>query len=368
MNIQIEIQRLIKSLSQVIGVVEKRQTLPILGNILLNQSNGLLTLVGTDLETEITTQIDNVSGQDGAATVSARKLYDICRSLPEDAQIKLELGSDGKMKVNAGKSQFTLQTLPADNFPKLETSDWDYEFSISEPNLSGLFARTSFAMAQQDVRYFLNGLLLEINTGKLRAVATDGHRLARSEIDIQGVEADRVQRILPRKAVLEMTRFLSDDEDQSAKIDINPGHIRVRSGNLIFISKLIDGRFPDYEKVIPNNLSRHLNVPRQALIEILSRVAILSNEKFRGVSITLENGVLRVSSHNPDQEEASDEMPIDYQGETVEIGFNVGYLLEALKVLSSNDVDFGLQDPNTSCTVNAPDDEDTLYLIMPMRL
>ncbi len=368
MNIYIETQKLLRPLSQVIGVVEKRQTLPILGNVLLQQTDGVLTLVGTDLETELTTSISDVKGEDGATTVSARKLYDICRSLPEDSEVQLELGSDNKMKVSAGKSRFTLQTLPAGDFPKLETSDWDYEFELPEPALSGLLAKTAFAMAQQDVRYFLNGLLLEINTGKLRAVATDGHRLARSEIDIEGVEAERVQRIVPRKAVLEMTRFLSDSDSQSAKIDINPGHLRVRSDNLVFISKLIDGRFPDYEKVIPNNLSRHLNLNRKSLIEILSRAAILSNEKFRGVSIMLENGVLRVSSHNPDQEEAMDEMAVEYDGDPVEIGFNVGYLLEALRVLTSEVVDFGLQDSNTSCTVTELDDEDTLYLIMPMRL
>lgn len=368
MNINIIKEILEQPLSQIVGIVEKRQTLPILGNVYLELIDNKLTLVGSDLETEITTRVDNVSGSNGKTTVSARKLYDICRSLPAESSLSLEMEGDNKMTVKAGKSRFSLQTLDANDFPRLEETSWKHELSISQQQLNQLFTKTSFSMAQQDVRYFLNGLLLEIHGDHILSVATDGHRLAKTQLLANNPEIDLVQSIVPRKAVLEIAKFLDANSDEKVSFKLNASHILVQSGNFMFISKLIDGRFPDYEKVIPANLDKHVLIDRANLIEILSRAAILSNEKFGGVSLSLTKNTLKVASHNPDQEHANDEMEVDYSGEDIEIGFNVNYLMEALKACDSKTIDLGLLDPNTSCTFHAADDAETLYLIMPMRL
>ncbi len=368
MNINIQKETLEKPLSQIIGVVEKRQTLPILGNVYLELKQSVLTLVGSDLETEITTRVEGVEGSDCKTTVSARKLYDICRSLPNESQLSLIIEQDNKMIVKAGKSRFTLQILGADNYPRLEETHWKHEFSLSQNQLNNLLTHTSFSMAQQDVRYFLNGLLIEIHDNYILSVATDGHRLAKTQVMIDPLGIDQVQSIIPRKAVIEIGKFLDAGSDDPVSIKLNASHILIQSGNFIFISKLIDGRFPDYEKVIPANLDKHIIINRENLINILSRAAILSNEKFRGVSLSVDNNILQVRSHNPDQEHAKDEMEVSYSGEAIEIGFNVNYLLEALKACHSENIDLGLLDPNTSCTFHAQESADTLYLIMPMRL
>lgn len=368
MNINIQKETLEKPLAQVIGVVEKRQTLPILGNVFMELNQGTLTLVGSDLETEITTRVDNVSGQDGKTTVSAKKLFDICRSLKNEALLTLVTESDNKMVVSAGKSRFTLQTLSADDYPRLEETHWKHEFSIQQKQLNRLLTKTSFSMAQQDVRYFLNGLLLEIHNDHILSVATDGHRLAKTQVNVNDTGVEFVQSIVPRKAVLEIGKFLDAGSEDLVDVKLNTSHISIKSGNFMFISKLIDGRFPDYEKVIPANLDKHIIIGRENLIEILGRAAILSNEKFRGVSLKVENNLLQVRSHNPDQEHAKDEMEVSYSENPIEIGFNVSYLLEALRACDSESIDLGLLDPNTSCTFHAEGSSDTLYLIMPMRL
>ncbi|MCL4137687.1 UNVERIFIED_CONTAM: hypothetical protein GTU68_051544 [Idotea baltica] len=368
MNINILKETLEQPLSQIVGVVEKRQTLPILGNVYLELFDNKLTMVGSDLETEITTRVDNVSGSDGKTTVSARKLFDICRSLPAESNLSLVVEEDSKMVVKAGKSRFTLQTLSADDFPRLEETNWKHELSLSQKQLSQLLTRTSFSMAQQDVRYFLNGLLIEIHSDQILSVATDGHRLAKTQLELSNPTIDLVQSIVPRKAVLEISKFLDSGSDDLVSFKLNASHILIQSGNFLFISKLIDGRFPDYEKVIPANLDKHVLIDRANLIDILSRAAILSNEKFRGVSLAVSQNTLKVASHNPDQEHATDEMEVEYSGDDIEIGFNVNYLMEALKACDSKTIDLGLLDPNTSCTFHAADNADTLYLIMPMRL
>ena len=368
MNINIKKETLEKPLSQVIGVVEKRQTLPILGNVYLELNQSVLTLIGSDLETEITTKVENIEGADGKTTVSARKLYDICRSLPNESQLSLIIEQDNKMIVKAGKSRFTLQTLSAENYPRLEETHWKHEFNLSQKQLNNLLTRTSFSMAQQDVRYFLNGLLIEIHDDHILSVATDGHRLAKTQVMVEPLGIELVQSIIPRKAVIEIGKFLDANSDDLVNVKLNTSHISIQSGNFMFISKLIDGRFPDYEKVIPANLDKHIIINRENLINILNRAAILSNEKFRGVSLSVDNNVLQVRSHNPDQEHAKDEMEVSYENEAIEIGFNVNYLLEALKACNSENIDLGLLDPNTSCTFHAQESADTLYLIMPMRL
>lgn len=368
MNINIQKETLEQPLSQIIGVVEKRQTLPILGNVYLELENNTLVLVGSDLETEITTRVDNIGGDNGKTTVSARKLYDICRALPKESMLSLVVEQDNKMVVKAGKSRFTLQTLSADDYPRLEETQWKHEFNLSQKQLNSLLTRTSFSMAQQDVRYFLNGLLLEIHDDYIISVATDGHRLAKTQIVVDPLGIDIVQSIVPRKAVLEIGKFVSSESNEDVSVKLNGSHISIQSGNFLFISKLIDGRFPDYEKVIPANLDKHIMINRENLINILSRAAILSNEKFRGVSLSVDNNVLEVRSHNPDQEHAKDEMEVSYSDTAIEIGFNVNYLLEALKACESEEIDLGLLDPNTSCTFHGAESDETLYLIMPMRL
>jgi len=366
MKLKIERERLLKPLGNVSSIVEKRQTLPILGNVYLKLSGDELALTGTDLETEVIARISGVDGEAGECTVAARKLHDICRALPEDAELEVQAKAD-KVVVRSNRSRFTLQALPAADFPRVEAQQWETGFTIPQNALQKLLERTAFAMAQQDVRYYLNGCLLEVSGAGLRVVATDGHRLAKSEIKLGTEVAVKRQVIVPRKAVLELVRFLNDSDEEVA-VELNPNHIRVSGDNWVFTSKLIDGRFPDYEKVIPKGLDIHLILNREMLHDLLARTAILTNEKFRGVRLALSTGRLVVSAHNPDQEEASDEMQVNYTGESVEIGFNVSYLMDALKALSTEDIDFGLQDPSSSCTLTAPKDTSALYLVMPMRL
>lgn len=366
MKLKIERDRLLRPLGHVSGVVEKRQTLPILGNVYIKQERNTLTLVGTDLETEVLARVAEVEGEDGECTVTARKFYDICRMLPEAATISVVNEGDRTI-ITSGRSRFSLQSLPAADFPRLEAENWEDSLEIGQGLLKSLLDKTAFSMAQQDVRYYLNGCLLEIGKSGIRVVATDGHRLAKSEFATTLDVSSQRQVIVPRKAVNELQRFL-DEGDESVKLDINPNHIRVSAGPWVFITKLIDGRFPDYEKVIPTSLETHLEISRLELSEILARTAILTNEKFRGVRLILKPGTMMVMANNPEQEEAVDEMPVEFDGPEVEIGFNVGYLMDALRALDGEQVDLGLQDANSSCTLNKPGDTSTLYLVMPMRI
>ncbi len=367
MKIQIEKSTLLPALSQVISVVEKRQTLPILGNVYIKTENGNLTLVGSDLETEITTGLENVKCDDGEITVSARKFFDICKALPDSSEIELH-AEDNKMKVQSGKSKFSLQTLAANEYPRLESTTWDMELTLTHKELSSLFSSTAFAMAQQDVRYFLNGLLLEIGEDAIKTVATDGHRLAKNEMNHSAALGEIRQSIIPRKAVQEIIKFVSADSDDNIHLKLNNSHISITSHNYRFISKLIDGRYPEYQKVIPNNLDKSIIVDKSHLAEILTRTAILSNEKFRGISVAFKPGVLVVTSRNPDHEEATDEMAIDYQGEEIEIGFNVNYLQDAIRECGSEKVHFFFKDPSTSGIIKEENNAEKLYVIMPMRI
>ena len=366
MNITISREDILKPLGYIAGVVERRQTLPILSNVLLRMEDGALWLTGTDLEVEVTSRVEGASGEGGEVTVGARKLMDICRALPEEAEIKIS--TDGaRALIRSGRSRFTLQTLPAEDFPRVETEQWEHELTGLDPAaLHRLLEKTAFAMAVQDVRYFLNGLLLELRAEALRAVATDGHRLAMSNLPMGASEEIR-QVIVPRKAVMELVRLLGDAEGEAA-LRLGTNHVRVEAGQVVFTSKLIDGRYPEYGKVIPVDLPVRVDLDRRIFRETLARAAILTNEKFRGVRLTLRPGTLVVTANNPDQEEASDEMEVDYNGSEVEVGFNVNYLLDALNALEGDRVDFELRDQNTSCILRSPEDPETLYLVMPMRL
>ena len=359
-------ESLLKPLQAVIGVVERRQTMPVLANVLLHAAEGVLSITATDLEVELVakSEVDSVK-EPGDITVPGRKLLDICRALPEGVDVSMNLKGD-RLTVQSGRSKFVLSTLPAAEFPVVEDIEANRELTIGQSDLRRLLDKTHFSMAQQDVRYYLNGLLLETGGGKLRAVATDGHRLALCDIALEGAESAGNQVIVPRKGVLELQRLLEGDE--VVQIALGGNHIRVEVGNIRFTSKLIDGRFPDYDRVIPATESNVLTGNREEIRHSLQRAAILSNEKYRGVRLVFNNGNIHVLANNPDQEEAEDEVEVNYDGDSMEIGFNVNYLLDALAAVDEETVEVGLVDPNSSCVVRAPGDESSLYVVMPMRL
>lgn len=366
MHITLQREDILKPLGYVAGVVEKRQTLPILSFILLRQEGNEVTFTGTDLEVEIVARVKTEHSANGELTLPARKLLDICRALPEGAVI--DIRKDGeKATVKSGKSRFSLLTLPSTDFPNIQASQWDHGINVSQTTLKSLLQQTHFCMAQQDTRYFLNGLLIELSGGRLRVVGTDGHRMATSESTLGASTQELKQAIVPRKGVHEFMRLLEDVSDP-VDLQFNANHVHARTANFMFTSKLIDGKYPDYTKVIPVAQSKSVRVEREVLRESLSRAAILSNEKYRGVRLTLANKGLKISAHNPEQEEAQEEISADYSGETMEIGFNVSYMLEAIGALQSQQVIIGLTDANSSCTISSPDTKTPLYVIMPMRL
>ncbi|NOY17164.1 MAG: DNA polymerase III subunit beta, partial [Gammaproteobacteria bacterium] len=331
MKITLSRSGLLKPLTYVSSVVEKRQTLPILSNVLLQfDGKSRLNLTGTDLEVEVITYCDQATGEAGELSINARKLFDITRALPEDSKISISTEENGRAVIRSGKSRFTVQTLPVDDFPKIETEQWSQVWKLPARTFKQALTRTAFAMAQQDVRFYLNGLLLVSEGEKLKTVATDGHRLAKTECPLTSRSTDTdIQAIVPRKAITELNHIMEDSETEIS-VNFNLNHIRVELDSVIFTSKLIDGRFPDYEKVIPKNQDKSLIIDRIALQNTLNRAAILTNEKFRGVRLIVNKDRMSVSANNPDQEEAFDEIDIEYTGDSVEIGFNVGYMLEAL--------------------------------------
>jgi DNA polymerase-3 subunit beta len=347
-------------------VVERRQTLPILSNVLIRLQQGELSLAGTDLEVEVIVKTRSAQGSDGELTVPARKLLDICRALPAQAKIDIKLEKE-KAVIKSGRSRFTLMVLPASDFPSIEAAQWERSITLPQKALKELLEKTQFCMAQQDVRYYLNGLLLEVGANKLRAVATDGHRMAMSEAPLGSHGEGDKQVIVPRKGVQELTRFL-ESSDETVDVLLGSNHLRVVFPNLTFTSKLIDGRFPDYNKVIPQKQTILLKLDRDLFRETLNRAAILSNEKYRGVRFSIAPGTLRVTAHNPEQEEAQEELAIDYQGGELDIGFNVTYISDAIGALDSTVVEFGLSDANSSCTLRSPDEHRYQYVVMPMRL
>jgi len=358
-------ESILSSLQSVIGVIERRQTMPVLANILLSASNGRLSMTATDLEVELVAVANIEIQQPGDITVPGRKFGDIIRALTEKAEVSFNSEGD-RATVRSGKSRFALATLPASDFPTVDDIHARQTLKISQADLRRLIERTQFSMAQQDVRYYLNGLLMEVDAKAIRAVATDGHRLALSQVATAKDNPTAIQVIIPRKAVLELQRLATGTDDVDIAIGVN--HVRVQFGSIRFTSKLIDGRFPDYARVIPASPGKVVQVDRELLRSALSRTAILSNEKFRGIRVTLKSGSLVLQAHNPEQEEAEEELDIQYDGEEMEIGFNVTYLLEALGAIESSTVNFGLTDANSSCLLQAPEATDSKYVVMPMRL
>jgi DNA polymerase III subunit beta len=362
-------EALLKPLQLVAGVVEKRHTMASLANVLVVLEGTQLSLTGTDLEVEIIGRLTlDSEGQDGEITVPAKKFLDICRSLSEGSLIEFSY-SDQKVTVKSGRSRFTLSSLPASEFPAIELGDNELNFRCQQSDIKRLIERTGFAMAQQDVRYYLNGMLWELHEDALRVVATDGHRLAMCTrpVNIALDPGSVKQAILPRKGVIELARLLSEPE-KSVEIIVSSNHIRAVTESFVFTSKLVDGKFPDYERVLPRNGDKVVIGSREELRQAFARTSILSNEKYRGVRFVLTSGLVTVTANNPEQEEAEEQVVVDYEGASVEVGFNVSYLTDVANVISSDDIRITLADNNSSALIEEPDNADSLYVVMPMRL
>ena len=359
-----ERERILEPLQAVIGVVERRQTMPILANVLLSAKNGRLAVTATDLEVELVAGGEVTVQQAGDITVPGRKFLDIVRALPDKANVTLSIEGE-KATVRAGKSRFTLTTLPAAEFPAIEEINPQLSFQLDQAALKRLIDKTHFSMAQQDVRYYLNGMLLESDGKLLRTVATDGHRLALCETDLV-TKSGQHQVIVPRKGVLELQRLIGSEG--SVSVEVGSNHIRVTIGDIRFTSKLVDGRFPEYGRVIPAAPPRTVRADREALRRALQRTSILANEKYRGIRLALRQNMVVLTAHNPEQEEAEEEVEVNYQGEEFEVGFNVNYLLDALAAIDGAEVEVGLTDANSSCLVRAPGGGQSRYVVMPMRL
>ena len=362
-------ETLLQPLQLVMGVVDRRQTLPILSNVHIDINQDKLAITGSDLEVELVgqTQLEQIPKTIQQVTLPGKKLLDICKALPENATIELQHEKD-QIILRSGRSRFTLSTLPAEDFPTLEQKDDHLEFSLAQNQLRFLLSRTAFCMAQQDVRYYLNGMLLEVKSNMLRAVATDGHRLSLNTIMTKINIEHRLQVIIPRKGVAELLRLL-DDSETDIKIKISSNHIKVFGENFIFTSKLIEGRFPDYERALPKIANQCIVLDREMFKQTLTRTAILANEKFRGIRLTIKDNLLEISANNPEHEAAEDQISINYKDDPMEIGLNVNYLLDILNVAQSEKIKISLTDANSSMLIlESGLEEMSKFVIMPMRL
>ncbi|NCF50935.1 DNA polymerase III subunit beta [Gammaproteobacteria bacterium] len=365
MNLRAARDTLLKPLQAVIGVVERRQTMPILSNVLLVARNGQLAVTATDLEVELVAEAEVAVEAGGEITVSGRKLLDICRALPDGSDVDISVSGE-KLVVRSGRSKFSLATLPAAEFPTVEDIKAGQTITVDRAVLLRLIEKTHFSMAQQDVRYYLNGMLLETGGQHLRAVATDGHRLALCEAVIDGASLDEQQVIVPRKGVLELQRLM--DGEGALDLELGANHVRIQLDGIRFTSKLIDGRFPEYDRVIPKESANQLTADKASLRGALQRTAILSNEKYRGIRLIIRDSGVVIQAHNPEQEEAEEELEVSYSGEDIEIGFNVNYLLDALGAIDGEEVMLSVQDSNSSCLIRQPGNNDGKFVVMPMRL
>jgi DNA polymerase-3 subunit beta len=365
MKFSAERESILAPLQAVSGVVERKQTMPILANVLIVGRGDQLSITATDLEVELVAKTTAAVQQPGEITLPGRKLLDIVKALPEKAQVTVSVEGE-RATVRSGKSRFTLAILPASELPTVEDIRAQQTLKVSQSALRRLLDKTHFSMAQQDVRYYLNGMLLEADGKLLRTVATDGHRLSYCETGLEQEASSTQQVIVPRKGVLELQRLLGGDSNVELAIGTN--HVRAQIGDIRFTSKLIDGRFPEYGRVIPANPTKRIAADRDTLRAALQRAAILSNEKYRGIRLAVKPGVLTLQSHNPEQEEAEEELEISYGGEELEIGFNVNYLLDALAAIDGGQVELGLTDSNNSCLLSSGSTPQAKYVVMPMRL
>jgi DNA polymerase-3 subunit beta len=358
-------ETILKPLQTVVGVVERRQTMPILSNVLLSVQGNKLSVSATDLEVEMVAEAEVEGDVGGDITVPGRKLHDIFRALPDGTKVEISQTGD-RVTVKGGRSRFTLSTLRAADFPTIDEIGAKQTLRLTRADLRQLVEKTHFSMAQQDVRYYLNGLLLETERKRLRAVATDGHRLALSEVDLIGAATRDEQLIVPRKGVLELSRLL--DGDGEVQLALGANHVRVHLDGIRLTSKLIDGRFPEYGRVVPAQPRNVLKADRNLLRQALQRTAILSNEKYRGVRLELSPNSVVLQANNPEQEEAVETLEVEYSGDAMEIGFNVNYLLDALAAVDSDQVELGVSDANSSCLIREPGNDKTKFVVMPMRL
>ena len=364
---QINKETILKPLQTVVGIVERKQTLPILSNVLIENQGGKIRFTATDLEIQITTTIEvgAESGKNEAITIGGKKFLEILRVLPDQSKVTIDL-KENKAQIKTNRSRFSLQTLPAQDFPKLNNQLENVKkINLAQSVLRDLLLSVQYAMAQQDVRYYLNGVLLIVEGNKLRVVATDGHRLAYNA-KVIGVDYDKQEIILPRKAVMELSRLLADI-DENVELELSQQQIKATFSGITLTTKVIDGKFPDYERVIPK-YNNHLNMERVFLQQALQRAAILSNEKFRGVRFVLTEKNLSIISNNSEQEEAQEEIETDYHGEALDIGFNITYLMDGLNNISSNTATFSFGDPNSSILMTTPENEEFRYVVMPMRI
>lgn len=359
-------ENLLKPLQQVCGVLSSRPNIPVLNNVLLNINDGFLTITGTDLEVELSTRTQLSSAtENGSYTIPAKKFLDICRSLPDDAEISVSF-EDDRALIKSARSKFNLTTLPAQEYPNLENWQSEVEFNLEQATLRRLIDATQFSMANQDARYFLNGMKFETEGNLLRTVTTDGHRLAVCTIPLEQ-DLQNYSVILPRKGVLELARLL-ETSDQPAMLQIGVNNLRVQLGNIVFTSKLIDGRFPDYRRVLPRDAGQILEADWDLLKQAFVRMAILSSERFRSVRLILEQNQLKITASNPEQEEGEEILDVSYNGSPLEVGFNVSYILDVLNALKCERVRMRLTDSSSSCLIEDCDDPSAEYVIMPMRL
>ena len=362
-------ETILKPLHVVRGVIEQRQPMPVLTNLLIRARDGVLAFKATDTEVELEAHVavDELDGDE--ITVPARKFIDICNALPSEAKVEFGLDGGGRAHIRSGRSRFTLSTIPASEFPTTDEISDKFEFPVAQADLKRLIDLTQFAMARQDVRYYLNGMLLEITSGEVKAVGTDGHRLAVSRFDCQtGIEESR-SIIVPRKGVHELARLLGGD-DTELRVRAGSNAIEMTIGDVRFSSKLIDGKFPDYGKVIPDpaQCDKRLSLNSEELRQCLVRASVLSTDKHRTVRMTLDSGTLSVLANNPEQETAEDQIEVEYTGERLEIGFNVSYLIDALTTLPSDFADVFLTDSSSSCLIQPAGSELCQFVVMPMRL
>ncbi len=366
MQIKINREILLKPLTNVSSIVERRHTLPILSNLLVVAKNNNIQLTATDLEMQISLNIESKFTGELSTTISAKKLLDICRSLPEGVDIDMQ-SNDSRITVKTGKSRFNLQTLPAADYPVMtKAAGAGTEINISQIVLKKLLKQVEFAMAQQDIRYYLNGLLLEVNENKLNIVGTDGHRLSFTSTTLNK-SYEKTEVIIPRKTVVELIKLL-DDSEEEVLIEINAGQVNFKFSDIRLISKVIDGKFPDYNRVIPVGHQNTFSVNRVGVLTAMQRASILSNEKYRGIRMVLSNNNLKLISTNTEQEEAEEELEIDYAKDGLDIGFNVTYLIDVLNNVNDETINFSFADANSSCLVTVPNDENYKYVVMPMRI
>lgn len=370
MKIIINREALLESLQKIIGVVERRQTMPILGYVLFRQTNNTYELVASDMEVQLVSPVEpeSVESFEPNATFPGRKIYDICKGLPSNTKITINYDQSGKSVVSANKSKFTLASLDGGTFPIIDPEESDCNFQVNNKSINEVIEKVAFAMAQQDVRFYLNGMFFNIADNEICGVATDGHRLAKASNATPTNVDDNRNAIIPRKGVMEMQKHTDSSEEETISGKLSANYLTLSSNHIEMTTKLIEGKFPSYEKVIPSDCDKTVKISVKDLKESLSRVSILSNDRFRGVRLLFESNTVKISAHNPEKEEAQEELDCLYDGPSIEVGFNVAYLLDVLNVVRTEMAEINLKDSNSSALLTPENDQNSSYVIMPMRL